>query len=188
MPVNVRNLAWLRGLQIDGVPDAGARLHEIITDLAKGMNTMEQQTNSNMNGNPAPPPALQSMTVTPTSVGHHVSINHEGDYYRGATYHVESADNPHFTNPFPAYTGPAREIDLATGSHKLYFQAFASYPNSGNTTQVYHGGTTPQAVTGGVSTPRPALSRGSGTGKPGQGLSGYGPTPYTGSKPPVRST
>jgi hypothetical protein len=184
--LNVRNLAWLRSLQIEGIPDAGARLHEIISDMAKGMNTLEQQTNSNFNGNPAPPPPLQAVTVTPTSVGHHVSINHAGDYYRGTTYHVESADNPHFSNPFPTYTGPGREIDLATGNQKLYFQAFASYPNSGNTTPVFHGGTTPTAVTGGVATAR-GTSQGSGTGRPGGGLSGYGPVPYTGSKPPTRA-
>ena len=63
------------------------------------------------------------------------SINHGGEYYRGVHYHVESADNPHFTNPFPAYSGPAREIDLATGSQGALLAGILklSMQNSSNT-------------------------------------------------------
>jgi hypothetical protein len=186
MPENVRNLAWLRGLKLDGVPEFGARLHELVSDLVTNQQQLAQQTNSNLSGNPAPPPPLQSVTVTPTEVGHHISIVHQPDY-RGTVYHVESSTSPNMVNPFPEYTGPAREINLATGSQKLYFQAFASYLNSGNTTPVFHGGTTPTAVTGGKSVSL-GLSQGSGTGKPGSGLGGYGSVPFIGSKPPVRPT
>ena len=186
MPNPPRNLDWLRSLKVDSLPqDFGARLYELAKDLNRNSETLEQQTNSNLAGHPAPPPSLQAITVTPTLVGHHVSINHGGEYYRGVHYHVESADNPHFTNPFPAYSGPAREIDLATGSQELYWQAFASYPNSGNTTTVFHGGSTPQPVKGGTFTAR-GVSQGSGTGRPGQGRAGFGPIPFLGSKPPVR--
>ena len=179
----VRNLDWLRALKLDGIPEFGARMAELVSDLHANTSQVAEQTNSNLHGNPPPPP-LQAMTVTPTEVGHHVSIVHQPDY-RGTVYHVESSTSPNMTNPFPEYTGPAREINLATGGQKLYFQAFASYLNSGNTTPVFHGGTTPTAVTGGVITPRGA-SQGGGTGKPGSGLAGYGPVPFTGSKPPVR--
>lgn len=185
MTLNVRNLEWLRG-QKEWTPETGARLHEMMTDMLKGHNILEQQTNSNFNGEPAPPPAIQRMSVTPTEVGHHVSITHEGDFYRGIHYHVEASDNPHFTNPYPVYTGPAREMDLATGSKTLYFQAFASYGNSGNTSTVYHGGSVPQPVKGGT-IGRAGPSQGSGTGRPGQGQSGFGPIPWRGNNPPVRS-
>ena len=185
MPQSPRNLAWLRALKLDGVPDFGSRMHELVTDLVANQHQLAQQTNSSLTGSPMPPPPLQSMTVTPTEVGHHISITHEGDYYRGVVYHVESADNPHFTNPFPEYTGPSREINLATGTQKLHFQAFASYLNSGNTSPVFHGGSTPIPVTGGKNVPR-GTSQGGGTGKPGSPYAGYGPVPFTGSKPPGR--
>lgn len=181
-------MEWLRRLDAKNLPDDfSARMYELVKDLNRNTETLETQTNSNLAGHPAPPPPLQAVTVTPTSVGHHISINHGGEYYRGVHYHVESADNPHFTNPFPAYSGPAREIDLATGSQSLYFQAFASYQNSGNTTTVYHGGSVPQPVTGGVSTAR-GTSQGGGTGRPGEGRVGFGPVAFLGSKPPQRGT
>jgi hypothetical protein len=184
MTLSVRNLQWIR--QAKPTDDGySARLYECLSDIVGGTNTLESQTNSNLTGIPAPPPPLQSVTATPTEVGHHISINHGADFYRGAYYHVEAADNPHFTNPFPVYSGPAREIDLATGSQKLYFQAFASYQNSNNTSVVFHGGTTPQAVTGGSFSPR-GISQGSGTGRPGEGRSGFGTVSFRGSKPPQR--
>lgn len=189
MTVNIRNLDWLRSVKIEGHPEFGARLSETIRDLVAATSNIEQQTNSNASGEPAPPPPLQAVTVTPTAVGHHVSIDHGSEFYRGAFYHVESSATPAMTNPFPAYSGPAREIDLATGDQTLYFQAFASYATSGNTSPVFHGGTIPKAVTGGVSVPR-GTSQGSGTNQPGQGLAGFGSIPFrsTTGKPPGRGT
>lgn len=188
MPANLRNLDWLRSVKVEGYPDFGARLFEALNDTRGHLNTLEDQTNSNLNGIPAAPPNIQAVTVTPTAVGHHVTINHGADFYRGLSYHVESADNPHFTNPFPEYSGPAREINLATGSQNRYFRAFASYQNSGNTPIVYHGGQTPQPVKGGtVFAGAPQQSQGSGTGLPGEGHSGFGTVPFRGSKPPVRN-
>jgi len=185
MPETPRNLDWIRTLKLEGHPEFGARLHELVSDLHTNTKQVAQQTNSSLEGTPHPPPPLQSVTVTPTGVGHHVSIAHGADFYQGCTYHVESSESPQMTNPFPEYSGPSREINLATGSQKLYFQAFASYPTSSNTTPVFHGGTTPMPVTGGVSVPR-GTSQGGGTGRPGSGLSGFGPIPYRGSKPPQR--
>ena len=189
MTVNIRNLDWLRSVKVDGHPEFGARLSETIRDLITATTNIEQQTNADASGNPAPPPPLQAVTATPTSSGHHISINHGGEFYRGAYYHVEYADNPHFTNPFPAYSGPAREIDLATGGQKLYFQAFASYQASGNTSPVYHGGITPLPVTGGTIVAR-GTSQGGGTGQPGQGLQGFGSIAFRSAtgKPPGRGT
>lgn len=187
MPNQPPNLDWVRSLKGSALPeDFGVKLYQLLRGMNENDETLEQQTNSNLAGTPQPPPRLQAVTATPTTSGHHISINHGGEFYRGAYYHVEYANNPHFTNPFPAYTGPAREIDLATGNQKLYFQAFASYANSDNTSPVFHGGSTPQPVTGGTAGTL-GTSQGSGTGQPGSGRSGFGPTPYRGSKPPVRS-
>ena len=187
MSENPRNLSWLRNLKIDGVPEFGARMAELVSDLVSNDKQIAQQTNSSLTGTPAPPPPLQSVTVTPTEVGHHVSITHEGDFYQGIAYHVESSASPNFTNPFPEYTGPGREVNLATGTQNLHFRAFASYLNGQNTAPVHHGGVTPVPVKGGTNVPR-GTSQGSGTGRPGQGISGYGPVPFRGSKPPQRST
>lgn len=185
MSLNVRNLAWLRSVKVEGIPDFGARLFETVSDIARGVDTLEQQTNSNLNGNPAPPPPLQGVTVTPSEAGVHISIAHEGEFYRGIEYHAEYADNPHFTNPFPVHMGPAREMDVATGSRTLYWRAFAQYQTGSLTSPVYHGGSTPSPVTGGSSSTL-GSSQGSGTGRPGQGLQGYGALPWRGSKPPIR--
>ena len=185
MAANLRNLEWLRSLKLDGHPEFGARLYEMLADVRTGLRTLEQQTNSNLSGTPAAPPGLQSIKASPTHVGHHVSINHGADFYRGIYYHVESADNPHFTNSFPEYSGPAREINLATGPRALYFRAFASYQNSDNTSPVYHGGTQPRPVLGGTAF-TPGSSQGSGTGRPSEGFSGFGPVPFRGGKPPAR--
>jgi hypothetical protein len=191
MSMTARNLDWLRSVKVEGVPGFGARLHECVTDIINGVQNIEQQTNTNASGTPAAPPPIDSVTVTPTSVGHHVSIQHGAEFYRGAHYHVEYADNPAFTNPFPAYSGPAREIDLATGNKTLYVRAFPSYNNTGNAEPAYHGGAIPLPVTGGTAGNHLVnTSQGSGTGQPGQGLQGFGQAPFrsvTGA-PPTRGT
>lgn len=177
--IKVRNLDWIRNLKIAGHPEAGAKLFEALSDIVKATSNIESQTNADGAGNPLPPPPIQAVNATPSSVGHHISINHGGQFYRGCVYHVEASRSPSFTNPFPVYSGPAREIDLATGNAKLYFQAFASYATSGNTAPVYHGGAIPQVVygaTGGHAFSKSSQS--SGTGQPGQGLQGYGSLPF----------
>lgn len=188
MPLSVLNLAYLRNADPNS-PGYGARLYEALLSIQGAHNAVESQTNSNSNGQPEPPPNLDGILVTPTSVGHHISIQHGGEFYRGIEYHGDYADNPQFTNPFPWHAGPARELDLATGSKKLYFRAQGQYPTGSSTPPVYHGGSVPVAVTGGADVPL-GLSQGSGTGIPGEGLQGFGALPYrtnTGT-PPVRKS
>jgi hypothetical protein len=186
MPADSPNLSWVRSLKLEGHPEFGAKLFELLSSFKGNLDTLEQQTNSNLNGTPAPPPNIESVTVSPTAVGHHISINHGAAFYRGLFYHVESADNPHFTNPYPEYSGPAREINLATGPRRLYFQVFASYQNSGNTRVIFHGGANPQSVIGGTAY-QPAPSQGGGTSRPGEGRAGFGAVPYRGNLPPTRN-
>jgi|SRR5271165_3174467 len=189
MPSTPRNLAWLRGLKIDGVPDFGSRMSELVNDLVSSHNQLAQQTNANLDGHVTPPPPLQGVTATPTSTGIHVSIQHDGEFYRGTEYHGEYADNPHFTNPFPFSMGPTREYDLPIGPRTVYVRTFAQYQNGSPTNPVYHGGISPVSVTGGTHLPL-GTSQGSGTGRPGQGLQGYGSTNFRSAtgKPPTRTS
>lgn len=184
-----KHLDAFRTLSIPGMPDFGVRLVETLKAMNQQRLNIAQQTNSDPSANPSPPPPLGGITVTSTSVGHHISIQHPGDFYRGVEYHGDYADNPQFSNPFPWHAGPARELDLATGSRTLYFRAQGQYPTGSSTDPVYHGGLQPIAVTGGTQSPLGA-SQGSGTGLPGEGLSGYGPVSFrsvTGA-PPVRKS
>lgn len=188
MPLDISNLEYFRSVSVPGYPDLGRRLTEALSQIQQAHNTAEMQTNADSSGNPGPPPPLGSITVTPTSVGHHISIAHPGDFYRGVEYHGDYSTNPQFTNPFPWHAGPARELDLATGNKTLYFRAQGQYPTGASTDPVYHGGTQPIAVTGGASVPL-GKSQGSGTGLPGEGLSGYGPVAFRSATgiPPTRA-
>lgn len=176
-----KNLSFIRSM-----PVWGQRVYETFKSIMQQQATIAQQTNSNPNGNQAPPPPLGSITVTPTSTGHHISLTHPGEFYRGVEYHAVYADNPAMTNPFPVYMGPSREHDVATGNKTLYFGAFPQYPTGDPGGIIYHGGAQPIAVTGGTESPL-GKSQGSGTGQPGQLVSGHGPIPFRGSTPPVRS-
>ena len=190
MSLELRNLDWLRRLEVPGVTAFGARMHELFSDLQRGFNAVEQQTNSNAGGHPTAPPPLQGMTVQPHEHGFDVSIQHEGDFYRGVRYYVAYADNPHFANArtFPMHD--SRNAVLPLGSRTLYFQAHAAYPWSGPTAPVYHGGTLPVPVTGGSAAPVALLpSEGCGTSKPGEPPAGPGQAAFRSAKgaPPVRS-
>lgn len=189
MPLNIKNLAYIRNVSTTEHPDLGAKLYEALQSIQSAHNNAEMQTNADSTGIPQPPPPLGGIVVTPTEVGHHVSFQHPGDFYRGVEYHGQYADNKDFTNPVPFHAGPSREIDLATGSQKLFFAGQATYPTSAPTAPVYHGGVQPIAVKGGISTPL-GKSQGSGTGTPGQGLQGYGSTPFRSSNgsPPTRKS
>lgn len=182
-------LAQIRSITTPEVPNMGILLHQALRAMQTQVQNLATQTNGDVQGQPAAPPPLGGITVTPTTTGHHISLNHPGDFYRGVEYHAFYADNPHFTNAFPVYMGPAREADVATGSKALYFGAFTQYPTGHPGPVVYHGGAQPIAVTGGVESPL-GTSQGSGTGLPGQARSGHGPVAFrslTGA-PPVRGT
>lgn len=182
-------LAQIRSISVPGAPTLGVQLYQTLRAMQTHTTNVAQQTNSDVTGQPAAPPPLGGITVTSTTTGHHISLNHPGEFYRGVEYHAFYSDNPHFTNAFPVYMGPSREADVATGTKKLYFGAFPQYPTGNPGPIVYHGGPQPIAVTGGVDSPL-GTSQGSGTGLPGQAHSGHGPIPFrtlTGA-PPVRGT
>jgi hypothetical protein len=176
--LKIRNLDYLRNADpATSGTGYGARLFEALQDLNNAVSNHIMQTNGNPTGEPQAPPALDSIKVTSTTTGHHVSLTHNADVYRGIEYHAVYADNPQFTNAFPVYMGPSREADVATGSKSLYFGAFPQYPTGKPGPIVYHGGNRPIAVQGGMESPL-GTSQGSGTGAAGVAHSGHGPVQF----------
>ena len=186
MPLKIRNLDYIRAAKPDD-PQLGNRLYEALQDFNTAISNHILQTNGNPIGEPQAPPPLDAINVTPTTTGHHISLTHTADIYRGIEYHAFYADNPHFTNAFPVYMGPAREADIATGSKRLYFGAFPQYPTGKPGPVIYHGGNQPVGVQGGTDSPL-GLSQGSGTGTAGVAHSGHGPVQFRSATgiPPVR--
>ena len=187
MPMNVPHLDYFRRLGLDDAPEFGARLYEALRSVKTQSTTMEQQTNSNMNGEPQPPPAISALRVSAGAGIFHLSVDHPGDFYRGARYHAEYATDESFTNPFPISMHTAREWRGNLGQMALHFRGSVSYGSSPPGPWVYaRGGPFNGAASG--EPPLPERSQGSGTGFPGQGLSGPGPVPFRSAtgKPPTR--
>lgn len=186
MSAALKNLDWVRKLQIPGVENAGARFHELFDSIRTNFNTLESQTNSNLQGNPGPPPAIDGFTVSPHPSGVDISIQHNGEFYRGVNYEVDYADNPHFQGARTQHIGQSRNAIIPVGPWNGFYQVRASYPTGQSTTPVIFGGPTPQMVRGGsVSQVNFLPSEGAGTTRPGQ-PPGFG-SQYRGSVPPKRS-
>ena len=168
MTLSLRNLDWLRRLEIPGVQAAGARFHELISDMKKGVETMEQQTSSNMNGTPAAPPAIQNFTVQPHENGVEFAITHTGEMYRGVHYLIDHSETPHFQNARSVDVGETRNGFIPVGPRTLYYQVRAKYPWSDSTSPVFHGVSSPASVTGGTASIALLPSQGCGTAKPGR--------------------
>lgn len=192
MPLDLRNLDYIKAITFEQAPQFGQKLAELIQQIAQGVNNIEQQTNSNATGQPQTPPAINSLNVTASNGHFQIAINHEGaQFYRGVQYFVEHSDSPAFTDPHTIPLGTSRNANVFLGNATRFFRAFAAYPSSPPGPIVYNGGAAqPQAVVGGGSVPGPAFaaSQGSGTGTAAQGHSGPGPIPFRTStgKPPVR--
>jgi hypothetical protein len=192
MPLNIPNLDWLNKVQIEGVPMFGTKLAQALKAIQSASNTIEKQTNTDVNANPSAPPAPTAVSVSAANGIFHVSVQHNGDFYRGVNYHAEYATDPNFTNPFPIDMGSSREWRGALGNENLHFRVAASYGHTPPSEWLYHGGaSSPTMVTGGgVSGPAlPAQWQGSGTGQPGQPMQGPGTAAVRTSTgvPPVRS-
>jgi len=189
MSLQVRNLDWLRRLKVDGAPEIGARLHEMVNDLVRGVNTLESQTNANLDGQPAPPPAIQGVNVVPHPQGVDISIQHDGNFYEGLGYYVDYADNPHFQNARTQFIGDSRNHILPVGNWGGYYQVRAKYPTGVSTAPVIFGGPVPRLVKGGsVSTVSLLPTQGAGTTRRGQ-PPGFGSSFRSANgAPPVRGT
>ena len=184
--INVKNLDYIRGL-----PEWGPKVAEALQSIADGHNTTEQQTNTNSEGQPIPPPAINGRTVTGQNGHFNVAITDNNSIYRGIRYYVEHADNPHFINAHKVALHDTRNTNLFLGNVTRYFRAYSAYSSSAPSAPAYHGSASqPIAVTGGGTVGGPSFTadRGSGTGTAGVGLSGPGPVPYRAAKgaPPTR--
>lgn len=195
MSFEVQNLEWLRKLSptsFDDLRQLGSKLYQALKSTQSGIQNIEQQTNSDTSANPSSPPAPTAVSVNAQNGIFHVSVQHNGDFYRGVNYHAEYATDPNFTNPFPIDMGSAREWRGALGNEGLHFRVAASYGHTPPSEWLYHGSaSSPTMVTGGgVAGPAlPAQSQGSGTGQPGQAMQGPGTAAVRTSTgvPPVRS-
>ena len=181
--MSVRNLSYIRT-----IPVFGPRLYETLSDILTQQSNAAMQTNANPSGgSQAPPPQINALTVTAGAGIAHVQITDNNQMYRGVKYHVQYATEPGFSNPITAHMGPSRDLRIPVGTQPLYYRAFSDYPTSDTSNPVYHGGSTPIAVTAsGTDQPPIPTGKGSGTGTPGQ-ISGHGPIPFRGSAPPKRS-
>jgi hypothetical protein len=167
------------------------RLFEAFNDIAQKTQAIAQQVNGSSTGLPTPPPAPNALTVNAQNGHFSVAIQDQNDIYRGIHYHVEYADNPHFTNPQPWHLGPNRNETRFLGNGTFHFRAASSYGISPPSAWVYHGSAAaPTPVSGGglIGVPAFLPSQGTGTGQPGVGLSGPGLVPFRSStgKAPIR--
>ncbi len=188
----IRNLDFIRSLpEGTSIQQLGARLYESLSDVDSQAQTVAQQTNANPTGHPYPPPAVDGLTVTGQNGLFHLQIQHASEFYRGIQYHAEYADSPSFQNPRSIDLGASREHTVFLGNGTHYWRAFAAYGSSPAGPPAYHGGAhSPQPVSGGGSIGGPAFlaPQGSGTGLPGEGLSGPGPVAFrtANGRPPIR--
>jgi hypothetical protein len=182
MALKIPNIDFIRSITTaDQLAQLGPKLAEALQGIAQGVDNGQMQTNSNPNGEPLAPPAVNGMKVTGQNGHFQVAIQHDGDIYRGVKYFVEHADNPNFTDSQTVKMSDSRNANLTLGNVDRYFRAYAAYDGSPPGPAVYHGDAgTPLMVNGGGAQGGPAFlpSEGSGTGTPGQGLQGPGTNPF----------
>lgn len=185
----MRNLAAIRAAKADD-PELGWRTYEALQDIITATSNHISQTNGNATGEPQPPPGQLGVQVTARDGYMHVAINDQGPIYRGVKYWVQHASNNNYTDAIHTQAS-GTEIRNHTefiGNQTRFVRAYKSYPWSGPTQPVYHGGATPLAVNGGGSVAGPLYlpPQGTGTGPADGSVSGPGVVPFRGSVPPIR--
>jgi hypothetical protein len=178
--MQIPNIDWIRNAKQDD-PQLPWKIAESLDAISKGSTTTEQQGNLNAQGQPEPPPNIQSVTATGANGYLHVAIQDNSENLsRGAEYFAEHSAFPDFRDAQIRPMGTSRQIDLPIGNATRYVRAYSAYPSSGPSAKVYHGGAlNPTPVSGGSGDGPPAWlpSQGSGTGAPGQSGVGPGPLP-----------
>ncbi len=161
MTLSLRNLDWLRSVKIDGQPAFGQRLYEMFSDVRNGVGTLEQQTNSNLNGHPPPPPAPDGLMVVPHPQGVEFQITHNADFYQGIKYEIDATANG-TTHSYDV--GASRNGFLPVGPLTATYKVRALYPNGQSSSPVSYA----QPVTG-ASVKQVAMLPGQGSGTTRQG-------------------
>ncbi len=178
MTLKIRNLAAIRSAK-EWTPDLAGKVYEALDDFNRAITNHLQQTNGNPTGEPQPPDASLGVKVTARDGYMHVAINDQGPLYRGVRYWVAHADNPNFTNAIHTQASGTelRNHTEFIGNQTRYVQVYKSYPWSGPTTPVIHGGAQPIAVQGGGNSPGPLGRPAEGTGTRTAGPPPRGPGP-----------
>lgn len=176
---------------LDEIRAKDQKLFECLSDIISQHAVTSQQGNFNATGHPEPPPSIAGLRVTAANGHFSAAIDDPNPIYRGVQYFVEHSGSPNFTDPHVIHLGATRNHTVFLGNVTRYWRAYSSYSSSAPGAPAYHGGAgTPQAVTGGGSIGGPSFlaSQGSGTGTPGEGLSGAGRVPFRSSDgvPPIR--
>jgi hypothetical protein len=189
--MTIKNLDYLRGLKSSDFPDLGAKLYEALKSIAEQSVNMQQQTNANPTGAPQSPPSVNGLKVQAANGHFSGAITDENPLYRGVQYYAEHDTDPNFTNPQIVHLGDSRNFNMFLGNGTHYFRAYSAYAGSAPGAPAYHGSAAePLPVVGGGEVGSPAYlpSQSSGTGTPGQGLTGPGIAPFraVAGKPPVR--
>jgi hypothetical protein len=177
MPSESPNLSWLRSLKLDGHPEFGAKLFELLDGHRADLNMLEQQTNSNLNGSTAPPPVPTKLTVVPHPQGVQYSIQHDAEFYADPLYEIDVTAN---NTTHSMDVGTSRNGVLPVGALTATYQVRTRYANGSSSNPVQAAG----AVTGGAGSKSLLASQGSSTTRPSQ-PPGFGGA-YRGTKPPVR--
>lgn len=189
--IKIRNLSEIRAAK-EWTPDLAGRVYEAMQDFNSAITNHLQQTNGNATGEPQPPPSPMGIQVTARDGWMHVALNDQGPLYRGVQYWVAHADNPQMTDAIHTQASGTelRNHTEFIGNQTRYVQAYKSYPWSGPTTPVVHGGIIPMAVQGGGTSPGPLYlpSQGTGTSTAGVSVSGPGNVAFrsTTGLPPTR--
>lgn len=183
MSTQIRNLNDIRA--------DDQKLYETLTDIISQVHNIAEQGNLNPAAHPEPPPAISKLTVSAANGHFQAAIEDPNPIYRDVHYYLEHADNPHFTDSHIIHLGHSRNHSIFLGNTTRYWRAYSSYSSSPPGAPAYHGGAaSPEPVTGGGTVGGPTFlrSQGSGTGTPGQGLSGPGPIPFRSENgtPPIR--
>ena len=166
------NLQFIRS-----IPVWGPRLYEAFSAVQQQTTRIETQGNLNATGDPPVPPPPDALNVTNGPSGEfQIAITHNGEFSRGASFHVQWDTSPHFTNPHNIDLGASRnDSSLYLPGQTVHFRASAASPSGANSAWTYHGSQSrPAPVVGGVRGPR-APGMGSGTGAPGDQSGGPGP-------------
>lgn len=179
--MDIPNLDYIRALKSADFPDLGPKLYEALHAISQQAKNIQQQTNTAADGKPLPPPPINGFNVTGQNGHFNLQIQDANQIYRGVQYYAEYDTSPHFSNPQIIHLGDTRNHNVFLGNGTYYWRAYSSYAGTGPSKAVYHGtGAQPTPVVGGGSIGTPALqdSQGSGTGTPGQGLTGPGLVPF----------
>lgn len=179
MPSNPPNLNWIRSLKLDGHPEFGAKLFEVLNSYKGNLDQIEQQGNFNLQGTPAAPPSPSALRVVPHPQGVQFSISHDAEFYQGIQYEIDATAGG-TTHTYDV--GSSRNGILPVGSLRANYQVRARYPNGASTAPVLF----PNAVIGGGGTTALLPSQGAGTTRAAQ-PPGFG-GPYRGNNPPVRKS